>query len=659
MSIITRICEMVGNEFKNIRTDLNTFHVQELKVGSASNQLTATILDNLVALQDGSDFASGTNSHTHNGLYYLESEMTDRANGQGCSLLAVERKAYSNITGYTALLADSLANYNIQALLDAVNTSLATAGSSEFSDALFRIQDDGDPTKEIDFQASGITTGTKRTITMPDANVDLGQIATNTSNISTNTTHATGDGSDHSDVAANSAHAAGDGSDHADVAANSAHAAGDGSDHADVAQNTSDITSLQSSKADDADVIKKDGSVAFTGPQSMGSQKLTSLAAGTASGDAVNKSQLDAVQSSINNFDWQETVKDYIVDNTAAPPTEVSGDRYMLSHDGGAPHANYDGASAGDIVEFNGTTWDAYTPASAGIHCSVHDEGDSVRVWGGAAWDRKYYEATTASTGLTKVGFDIRIADANAGAIQISGGAFSVNVDDVGIEVSGNALQLKDGGVVEDKIGAGAVTEDKIGALAVTEGKIGAGAVTEAKIGALAVTEGKIGTEAVTAGKIGADAVTKTKLNADVVGTDQGLAQETDGSLRASGLVQKFTNGNAGQLSAGAVVRISGDLTFDYASANSKAAADSMIGILLETTASGAVGKVLTHGYATATGGGAWTANDAIFLTTTEGQVADSDLDPDSNSGKFARRVGYAVNSTQFFIDTGMTIEIT
>lgn len=41
-------------------------------------------------------------------------------------------------------------------------------GGNEFADNVFRIQDDGDSTKEIAFQASGITTGTTRTITVPD-----------------------------------------------------------------------------------------------------------------------------------------------------------------------------------------------------------------------------------------------------------------------------------------------------------------------------------------------------------------------------------------------------------------------------------------------------------------------------------------------------------
>lgn len=61
----------------------------------------------------------------------------------------------------------------------------------DVSDSTFRIQDNGDATKEIAFQASGITTGTTRTVTMPDTNVNLGDIATNTAKVS-NATH-TGD----------------------------------------------------------------------------------------------------------------------------------------------------------------------------------------------------------------------------------------------------------------------------------------------------------------------------------------------------------------------------------------------------------------------------------------------------------------------------------
>jgi hypothetical protein len=51
-----------------------------------------------------------------------------------------------------------------------------------------------------------------------------------------------------------------------------------------------------------------------------------------------------------------------IVDNTVAPPTEVADDRYILDFTAGGVHGDWDGASPGDIVEFDGATWQAETP---------------------------------------------------------------------------------------------------------------------------------------------------------------------------------------------------------------------------------------------------------------------------------------------------------
>jgi hypothetical protein len=51
------------------------------------------------------------------------------------------------------------------------------AFSAERVDSVFRIVDDGDSTKKIAFQASGITTATTRTITMGDADVTLSDLA--------------------------------------------------------------------------------------------------------------------------------------------------------------------------------------------------------------------------------------------------------------------------------------------------------------------------------------------------------------------------------------------------------------------------------------------------------------------------------------------------
>ena len=51
-------------------------------------------------------------------------------------------------------------------------------GGNEFADNVFRIQDDGDTTKQIAFQASALTTANTRTITMADADIDLANTPT-------------------------------------------------------------------------------------------------------------------------------------------------------------------------------------------------------------------------------------------------------------------------------------------------------------------------------------------------------------------------------------------------------------------------------------------------------------------------------------------------
>jgi len=45
-----------------------------------------------------------------------------------------------------------------------------------FSDSTFRIQDNDDATKQLAFEVSGVAAGTPRTITMPNANVNLGKL---------------------------------------------------------------------------------------------------------------------------------------------------------------------------------------------------------------------------------------------------------------------------------------------------------------------------------------------------------------------------------------------------------------------------------------------------------------------------------------------------
>ena len=88
-------------------------------------------------------------------------DLASTSNGEGASLLGVED------TGgfYTAT--------TVEGILAEIGPSV---GTTDFDDSTFRVSDNGDSTKKIALEASGITTATVRTITMPDADVDLGNL---------------------------------------------------------------------------------------------------------------------------------------------------------------------------------------------------------------------------------------------------------------------------------------------------------------------------------------------------------------------------------------------------------------------------------------------------------------------------------------------------
>ncbi len=80
----------------------------------------------------------------------------------------------------------SNSTYTLIDTKDLRGTDGTTAGGSgganivtSFSDSQFEVYNNVDPTKLVAFAASGITAGNTRTITMPDANVNLGDISTN------------------------------------------------------------------------------------------------------------------------------------------------------------------------------------------------------------------------------------------------------------------------------------------------------------------------------------------------------------------------------------------------------------------------------------------------------------------------------------------------
>lgn len=72
----------------------------------------------------------------------------------------------------------------------------------------------------------------------------------------------------------------------------------------------------------------------------------------------------DAIDSAVAQVTAEFVRRRKVLDvavTTDPPPTEVSGDRYLLIG-AGAAHASWDDAAENDIVEFDGSAWIAYAP---------------------------------------------------------------------------------------------------------------------------------------------------------------------------------------------------------------------------------------------------------------------------------------------------------
>lgn len=145
MADISVVSRLVNGLPRNVNLNSNSLLMQSLKLGSGS-ELTQAILDKLLSMQS-----------------------VARADGKYDATNIVVAATPANYTPGSA---------SVEAHLAAIDSALATAGVSSFDDAIFEIVDNGDATKKLKFEVSGITTGTTRTITMPDSNVNLGLIAT-------------------------------------------------------------------------------------------------------------------------------------------------------------------------------------------------------------------------------------------------------------------------------------------------------------------------------------------------------------------------------------------------------------------------------------------------------------------------------------------------
>lgn len=164
MADISILSRLISGVQRNVDISQNSLVVGSLKVGTSSpTELTKAILDNLVSLQNGSDVAASL--HHHDGRYFTETELSSTGATSGADRIGVNNTP----ANYTA------ASQTVQDHLEGIDAALTAAGN-ERADNLFRIVDNLDNSKKIAFEAANIATATVRTITMPNANVNLADV---------------------------------------------------------------------------------------------------------------------------------------------------------------------------------------------------------------------------------------------------------------------------------------------------------------------------------------------------------------------------------------------------------------------------------------------------------------------------------------------------
>jgi len=132
-----------------------------------SVQRIYSFISNNVKIQLGvTDYASKADAISGIASELFVTEPSIAANGLLRGWLVVKK-------GATDLSDTAEAQFISAGKLGEASAGGGGSGGTVFADNTFRIQDDGDATKQIAFEASGITTATTRTVTMPDGDVDM------------------------------------------------------------------------------------------------------------------------------------------------------------------------------------------------------------------------------------------------------------------------------------------------------------------------------------------------------------------------------------------------------------------------------------------------------------------------------------------------------
>lgn len=356
-----------------------------------------------------------------------------------------------------------------------------------------------------------------------------------------------------------------------------------------------------------------DGTRAFTGDQSMGSNKLTNLADGTASSDAVNKGQLDAAVSGLQDF--RESVIDK--DLLTPPGSPTTGDRYVI----GQPTDTATGAWAGNegkITEWDGSAWVFEANPDEGTYVYVEDENAAYifnnNVFASGTWVLFSAGVYTASLGVELVGSDFRLDLLASGGLKLTGNEVGVEPNDF----AGTGLQ-DDGSDNLEIDFADTATEMGTSRAVAASDLSSNGANQGAKI-------------------LGADPTTIAVSSATTI---QGILEDIDNFIAAPGT--EFTVDGTG-VTAGDLLFISANDT--VSTYGTISAVENVIGVAATTEAAAGTVKVLrdqqviTGVLTGATAGDKYYWNGSAFTTTIP-----------TGSGNRVYQAGYAVNATDLYID--------